>query len=92
MNLTAKHILVKGKVQGVFFRKYVKQKANDLNITGWVKNTEQGNVEIFAQANNDAIEKLIAWCRHGPPKAIVEGVEIKDAAIDNSIRNFSIEY
>jgi acylphosphatase len=92
MNLTAKHILVKGKVQGVFFRKYVRQKANDLDITGWVKNTEQGNVEIFAQANKDAIEKLIAWCWQGPPKANVEDIEIKDAAMDKSINNFSIEY
>ncbi len=92
MNLTAKHILVKGKVQGVFFRKNTKQVAEALTVAGWIKNTEEGNVEIFAQANKDAIEKLIDWCRHGPPKANVEGVEIKDAAIDDSICNFSIEY
>ena len=92
MNLTAKHILVKGKVQGVFFRKNTKQVAEALNVAGWIKNTEEGDVEIFAQANKDAIEKLITWCRQGPPKANVEDVEIKDAAIHKSINNFSIEY
>ena len=92
MSLIAKHILVKGKVQGVFFRKNTKQVAEALNIAGWIRNTEHGNVEIFAQANKDAIEKLIEWCRHGPPKADVEDIEIKQAAIDKGIKNFSIEY
>ena len=92
MNLIAKHILVKGKVQGVFFRKNTKQVAEALNVAGWIKNTKEGNVEIFAQANKDAIEKLIAWCRQGPAKAAVKDVEIKDAATDESINNFLIEY
>jgi acylphosphatase len=92
MILIAKHILVKGQVQGVFFRKNTKQVAEALNVDGWIKNTKEGNVEIFAQADKDAIEKLIAWCSQGPPRANVEDVEIKDAAIDKSINNFSIEY
>ena len=92
MNLTAKHILVKGKVQGVFFRKSAKQIAADLNISGWVKNTDDGDVEIFAQGDSNAIDQLIKWCKQGPPKAEVEDVEVKDATPDYSIKNFSVEY
>ncbi len=92
MNLTAKHIVVKGKVQGVFFRKNTKQIADDLNISGWVKNTDEGHVEIFAQAFEDEVEKFIHWCKQGPSKADVENVEIKDAKPDNSINHFSIKY
>lgn len=92
MNLIAKHILVKGKVQGVFFRKNTRQFAAELNITGWVKNTDDGHVEIFAQASEDILEQLILWCKQGPPKADVEEVEIKDARPDNSIKHFAIKY
>ena len=92
MNLTAKHILVKGKVQGVFFRKNSKQIAEDLNIAGWVKNTDDGHVEIFAQAFEDELTKFINWCKQGPPKADVQNVEVRNAKPDESIRRFSIKY
>lgn len=92
MNLTAKHIVVKGKVQGVFFRKHTKQFAEQLYITGWVKNTDEGHVEIFAQATEIILEQLILWCKQGPPKAEVKDVEIKDAKPDNSIKHFVIDY
>ena len=92
MNLTAKHILVKGKVQGVFFRKNTKQIADDLNIAGWVKNTDDGHVVIFAQAFEDELMKFINWCKQGPPKADVENVEVRDAKPDGSIKHFSIKY
>jgi len=92
MNLTAKHILVKGKVQGVFFRKNTRQVAETLNIAGWVKNTDEGDVEILAQSNEDTIQQFIAWCRQGPPKAEVRDVQVKDVKPDNNIKHFTIEY
>ncbi|MEO8713321.1 MAG: acylphosphatase [Parafilimonas sp.] len=90
--MTAKHILIKGKVQGVFFRKNTKQLATDLNINGWVKNTDDGNVEILAQATEDAVEEFIRWCKQGPPGAGVKDVEIKDTEVDDDLKNFSIKY
>jgi acylphosphatase len=90
--MTAKHILIKGKVQGVFFRKNTKQVATDLNINGWVKNTDDGDVEILAQATEHAIEEFIHWCKQGPPKADVKGVEIKDINVDDDVKSFSIKY
>ena len=92
MNLTAKHILVKGEVQGVFFRKSAKQVAEALNITGWVKNTAEGYVEIFAQASVDEVDQLVEWCKQGPPKAYVQEVEVNDAKPDSSIKHFFITY
>lgn len=92
MLLIAKHITVKGKVQGVFFRKNAKQIAEDLNITGWVKNTDEGHVEIFAQAFEEELIQFIEWCKQGPPKADVENVEVGDAKTDESIKHFSIRY
>jgi len=92
MSLIAKHILVKGEVQGVFFRKTAKQVAERLNITGWVKNTDEGDVEIFAQASGDKVDELIEWCKKGPPRAEVEEVKVTDAKPDTSIKHFSIAY
>jgi acylphosphatase len=91
MNLTAKHITVKGNVQGVFFRKNTKEVAINLNVKGWVKNTDDGNVEILAQGNEDAIEQLILWCKHGPPKATVTDVIVKEIKPDNSLQEFLID-
>ena len=92
MNQTARHIIISGKVQGVFFRKYAKQKADELKLTGWVKNTEAGNVELFAQGDENKIEALIQWCHQGSPKAEVESVEVKHVNADAALTHFLIEH
>jgi acylphosphatase len=68
------HLLVKGKVQGVFYRASAKETADKLGIAGWVRNTREGDVEIRACGNPGNIEAFIAWCKKGPPKAAVTGV------------------
>jgi acylphosphatase len=90
MSQITKHIIVKGKVQGVFFRKNTKQIADELHIKGWVKNTDDGDVEIIAVADEDAIKKLIEWCRQGPPKAEIKDVMVEDAEMNESLKNFYI--
>jgi acylphosphatase len=90
MNITAKHIVVKGKVQGVFFRKHAKQKAQELSITGWVRNTDNGNVEILAQGAEDAMAQFIQWCKDGSPKAEVSDVEVNQAWPNPNLKDFSI--
>ena len=88
----AKHIIVKGRVQGVFFRRNTQRKASDLNISGWVKNTDDDCVEIFAQGEENDLKEFIEWCKHGPPEAEVEDVEIKDEEHDGRLNKFSIVY
>lgn len=92
MSTTAKHIIVKGKVQGVFYRKFTKQKAIELGLKGWVKNTDNGDVEILAQGNKEAVEQLSEWCRQGSPKAEVKDVEVKDIEPDPGLERFSIQH
>ena len=92
MNLTTKHIIVSGRVQGVFFRKNTKQKATELKINGWVKNIPDNKVEIFAQGNEKNLNTFIDWCKQGPPKAIVENIQVTQKETDNNLKEFSILY
>jgi acylphosphatase len=88
----AKHIIVTGRVQGVFFRKATQERAYELGITGWVRNTDDDSVEIFAQGEENDLNKFIEWCRHGPPRAQVEEIRIAEAENQNAANRFSIVY
>jgi acylphosphatase len=69
------HVFVTGYVQGVFFRHTAAQKARALGLTGWVRNLSDGRVEIVAEGEQSEVERLVDWCRSGPPHATVESVE-----------------
>jgi acylphosphatase len=69
-------LLIKGKVQGVFYRASARDRAVELGIKGWVKNTPEGNVEVVATGEKENLEKFIDWCRKGPSKALVVDVVI----------------
>jgi len=77
--LSAKEFSIGGKVQGVFFRRRAKEKADELGLTGFVENREDGSVFIFAEGMEDALQELEQWCHHGPPGANVESVIVKNA-------------
>lgn len=70
------HLVISGKVQGVFFRATAKDVADEIGITGWVKNTAEGDVEIKATGNHDQLQKFIEWCKVGPRRAIVTNVSV----------------
>lgn len=74
-------IQVFGKVQGVFFRASSQDKAEELGITGWVKNEADGSVRIEAEGPEDKLQSFISWCRKGPAKASVEKVEYADGEL-----------
>lgn len=71
------YLLIKGKVQGVFYRATAKEEADQLQLTGWIKNTEEGHVETVASGSQHALDQFVAWCKRGPRKAEVTEVEIK---------------
>lgn len=82
-------IMVGGKVQGVFYRKSTKQKADDLGLAGSVRNNPDGSVTIIAQGNKVDIEELIDWCKTGPDEAEVRCLTTEE--IDTTdYDNFSI--
>jgi acylphosphatase len=86
------HIVIRGVVQGVFFRHYTKQKAEELGLTGWVKNLPDGRVEAIFMGNKEQVEKAIEWAKKGPPRARVEGVEINWQDNIEDFNNFQIKY
>jgi len=68
------HIIVKGRVQGVYFRAYTQKQAVKLNISGFVRNLANGDVEIVASGEADALRQLVSWCHKGPVLAKVSQV------------------
>jgi len=74
MSLVAVHLIVKGKVQGVFYRKSTRKQALELNLKGWVRNMDNGDVEIEAEGDEKTIREFIQWCTKGPEKAHVTEV------------------
>ena len=71
------NVIISGHVQGVWFRASTKQKANELGLTGWVRNTNDGAVEAVFEGEEEIVDKMINWCRHGPPMAKVEDIKLK---------------
>ena len=67
-------VVITGKVQGVFFRKYALEKGRELQLTGWVCNRPDGSVLSMAQGTPEAVEAFIEWCRTGSPSAAVAAV------------------
>ena len=62
---------ISGKVQGVYFRDSTQQRARELQVTGWVRNREDGGVEVEAQGPDAAVDQLVRWCHDGPERAEV---------------------
>src|SRR2546423_6717367 len=75
------HVFISGKVQGVGFRNFTKERADELGVKGWVKNLTDGRVESVMQGKGDAVEKLVESVRRGPASARVDGVEVKEEKI-----------
>ena len=84
------HLLIKGKVQGVFYRKTAKDVADSEGIKGWVRNTGDGDVEITASGSEVALQAFIDWCHVGPARAKVEKVNVTPVA-DQSFENFEVK-
>ena len=78
-----------GKVQGVFFRQSTQETATKLGIKGTVKNCDDDSVEIIATGTKDQLDKLITWCKQGPPRAKVSDVTVQELSLQ-SFHNFSI--
>ncbi len=71
-------IILKGRVQGVFFRQFVKDSADKLEITGTVENLGDGSVKVLAMGEEGDLDKLVGYLEAGPPPAEVESVERED--------------
>jgi len=88
MRLVAKHLAVRGRVQGVGYRDAAVQAACELGVSGWVRNLADGSVEAHVQGESAAVERFVTWCRRGPPLARVVEVEAADTAVDERLTDF----
>jgi acylphosphatase len=78
MGEIARHVSVTGRVQGVFFRAWLREQADALAVTGWVRNCPDGRVDAHIEGEESAVEEMIRRLRRGPPSADVEDVHLWD--------------
>jgi acylphosphatase len=70
-------------VQGVFFRQFVQENADRLDIRGFIRNLEDGKVEVFCEGESENVDKLIELCRKGPKYSQIRNVEVKEEKIQD---------
>ena len=86
------HILIHGRVQGVFFRAKAQQKAQELGLTGWVRNNSDGSVELVAEGEDVKVDSMVEWCHEGPSRAVVRHVSVDMEPHSGEFSEFRIEY
>ena len=86
------HVIISGKVQGVFFRAETQRAAIGLNLTGWVRTLPNGRVEAVFEGGETNVDKMLAWCQHGPPAARVQEVITNEEPHTGEFRNFNVKY
>ncbi len=86
----AVQLIVRGRVQGVYFRASAQRECRRLGATGWVKNRSDGNVELFVEGDEGVIRDVIAWAQRGPSAARVEYVDVRWKGYTGELDDFEI--
>ena len=86
------HVFIDGRVQGVFFRSETRREARRSNVFGWVKNLSDGRVEAVFEGEKENVDKLIEFCKEGPPGARVAKTEISMEAYRGEFDDFRIAW
>lgn len=89
MSTRAVEVVVHGRVQGVFFRDSCRAEAQRAHVAGWVRNEPDGTVRARLEGDREAVGRVLAWARHGPPHAEVEHVEVDEVA-PSGVAGFSV--
>jgi acylphosphatase len=84
------HLVVRGRVQGVFYRASAQREARQLGLTGWVKNRQDGSVEIVAEGEEDQVKDFLSWAQQGPTTARVDHVDTKWRSYTGEFSDFRI--
>jgi len=90
MPVKSVYLLIGGRVQGVGFRYYVRHRAEELQISGWVHNTPDGRVEIEAEGDPHNLEIFIDWVKIGPTRATIRSFSISEITPIRNFTNFII--
>ena len=86
------HVLIKGKVQGVFFRQALKVFAIKNNVYGWVRNLKDNRVEALLEGDSNAVNLIVEWAHHGPANARVDEIKFNNEEFKNKFTNFEVLY
>ena len=84
------HLLVKGRVQGVYFRATAQREARQHGLSGWVKNRGDGSVEIVAEGEEDDVKDFLSWAQKGPSTARVDDVDVRWRSYTGEYTDFRI--
>jgi acylphosphatase len=87
---TRAHVMISGRVQGVFYRSDTRDAALRIGVAGWVRNTRDGRVEAVFEGDRADVEEMVQWCRSGPPNARVENVATDYQEYRGEFESFSI--
>jgi acylphosphatase len=87
---TRTHLVIRGLVQGVSYRASARAEALRLQLTGWVRNLPNGDVEAVAEGERSRVEQFITWCRRGPDEAQVESVTQENAPATGEYSTFAV--
>lgn len=90
MNGERLSLRVRGRVQGVYYRASTEAEARGLGLTGWVRNREDGSVELVAEGPRDRLEALHRWCQAGPARARVDAVEASWSPATGEFARFEV--
>lgn len=85
-----RHVVVHGRVQGVFFRAATRDEALIRGVSGWVRNRPDGTVEAVFQGEPQAVAECVAFCRRGPRHARVDRVDVQEETEGEGLRSFRI--
>lgn len=86
------HVYISGRVQGVFFRYTSKELADQLGVTGWIRNLPDGRVEAVVEGDEDKVDEMLEFLSKGPPLARVDNIEIIEEEYRGEFREFRIKY
>ena len=90
MALTALHVYISGRVQGVNYRYSTVMQAEKLGIKGWVRNMYDGRVEAMFEGEEELVDKMLSWCYQGPPMAYVTNVEVFKKEYSGKFDDFTV--
>ena len=80
MSVVRRRVVVRGRVQGVWFRESARRRAEELGIAGWVRNNPDGTVEAELEGPPVEVAVLVSWLELGPPQALVDAIEVAERA------------